>query len=300
MSSIPVRLSSIRKNYFCYLWIAPFFLVFAVFQAYPMIYGFFVSFTKWSGFDEQVFVGLENYRDLMSDPIFWETLRNTFVIWLYIVPLRAFLALILATIVNSPRVRGAGIFSFVFLLPNVTAIVVVAILFRTLLSTNGGLVNLVLTWIFGMEPINWLDSEFWSKVSIALMNIWRMTGYFMIVMLAGLQRIPKTVYEAAEVDGSTPIRSFFSITVPLMVPVIFFVVVVSTIWIFQNIADAMVLTNGGPRFSSTPLILYMYRNAFEYFKIGYASAITYVLFALLLAISSFVVGSYRKQVEDKQ
>lgn len=299
-SQLAPTLRSVRKHYFCYLWIAPFFIVFAIFQAYPMIYGFLVSLTEWSGFDEPVSVGLANYRKLLRDPIFWETLANTGIIWLYIVPLRAFLALVIAAIVNSPRVRGAGIFSFVYLLPNVTAIVVVAILFRALLSTNGGLVNLFLSAVFGIEPINWLDSALWSKVSIAIMNIWRMTGYFMVVMLAGLQRIPKTIYEAAEIDGSTPLSSFFRITLPLMIPVIFFVVVISTIWIFQNIADAMVLTNGGPRYTSTPLILYMYRNAFEFFKIGYASAITYVLFGLLLSISTFVVTTYRKQVESKQ
>ncbi len=287
----------LRKNYHCYLWIAPFFVVFGVFQLYPMIYGFLVSLTRWSGFDEAVFVGLGNYRRLFADPRFWQTLMNTVVIWLYIVPTRALLALVLASIVNAPRVRGSRIYSFVFLLPNVTAVVVIAILFRTLLSTNGGLVNIVLS-VVGIEPIHWLDSEFWSKVSIAIMNIWRMTGYFMIVMLAGLQRIPGTIYEAAEIDGSSPVNSFFRITLPMMVPVVFFVIVISTIWIFQNIGDAMVLTNGGPRYSSTPLILYMYRNAFEFFKIGYASAIAYVLFALLLAGSSFVVIGYRRRMEE--
>ncbi len=289
----------IRRYAHCYLWIAPFFLVFGLFQVYPMIYGFLVSLTKWSGFDDPVFLGLQNYGRLFQDPRFWQTLLNTFLIWLYIVPVRTFLALVLASIVNAPNVRGARIYSFVFLLPNVTAVVVIAILFRTLLSTNGGLVNIGLSAVFGVEPIHWLDSEALSKVSIAMMNIWRMTGYFMIVMLAGLQRIPRTLYEAAEIDGSSPVRSFFRITVPLMLPVIFFVAVISTIWIFQNIGDAMVLTNGGPRYSSTPLILYMYQNAFEFFKIGYASAITYVLFAILLGISSVVVSGYRNQTEGR-
>lgn len=287
-----------RNKYFCYVWISPFFVVFLVFQAYPMVYGFLVSLTRWSGFDDPVAVGLQNYARLFRDQIFWRTLGNTFVLWLYIVPTRAFLALVLASVVNSPRVRGAGVYSFVFLLPNVTAVVVIAILFRTLLSTNGGLVNIALGAVFGIQPIRWLDSEFWSKISIGIMNIWRMTGYFMVVMLAGLQRIPRTLYEAAEIDGSSQFKSFFRITLPLMFPVVFFVIVVSTIWIFQNIGDSMVLTNGGPRYSSTPLILYMYRNAFEFFKIGYASAITYVLFALLLGISSFVVTWYRRQMDE--
>ena len=279
-----------KDRYFCYAWIAPFFIVFGIFQLYPMLYGFFLSLTKWDGFTPNpTFIGIQNYITLFQDETFWETAFNTFVIWILIVPVRTFLALLLATIVNSKMIKRGRMYSFFFLLPNRTAIVVVAILFRVLFTTNGGLVNVLLTNILPIEPIQWLDSTAMSKVSIALMNIWRGTGYFMIVMLAGLQKIPTSVYEAARTDGASSVRIFFQITLPMMKDVIIFVAMISTIWIFQNIEDAMVLTNGGPLYSSTPLILYMYRNAFEYFKLGYSSAITYVLFAILFVINYFVV-----------
>ncbi len=277
--------SQIWKNKHCYLWISPFFLFFLIFELYPNLYGFYISFTKWDGFSPKVFVGLDNYVALFQDQLFWNAIGNTFILWLLVVPLHTFLALLLASIVNSPKIRGKNIFSFFFLLPNVTAIVVVAIIFRVLFATEGGFINVTLHNLFGMNTIPWLDSETYSKLSVALMNIWRVTGYFAIIMLAGLQQIPRTVYEAAQIDGSGPVRTFFSITMPLMSNVIFFTLTISTIWIFQNIGDAMVLTQGGPNYSSTTLMYYMYLNGFEYFKLGYASAISTVLFVILLLIS---------------
>lgn len=276
----------VKNNYFCYIWIAPFFITFIIFQLYPILYGFYLSLSTWDGFGgSPTFVGLMNYKNLFQDDLFWLTLKNTFTIWFLIVPLRTFLALVLATIVNSPRLKGGKLYSFFLLLPNMTAIVVVAIVFRIMLSTNGGILNVFLANTFNIEPIAWLESVSMSKISLATMNIWKATGYFMIVMLAGLQRIPISIYEAARIDGATGIQVFFRITIPSMKDVIYFVVMISTIWIFQNVGDSMVLTNGGPLYSSTPTILYMYKNAFEFFKLGYASAIAYSIFVLLFVIN---------------
>jgi len=292
-------LKEVRKKYYCYLWIAPFFIIFIIFVLYPMLNGFFMSLTKWNGYDPTpTFVGLANYIKLAKDSYFWETLVNTLVIWVLIVPIRVFLALVLAAIINTPKLKGGNIYSFFFLLPNITAIVVVAIVFRILFTTNGGMINVFLGSIFGINPISWLDSATWSKVSIAIMNIWRTTGYFVIIMLAGLQEIPRNLYEAAQIDGATKIKIFFKITLPLMSNIIFFSVVISTIWIFQNIGDSMVLTNGGPQYSSTPLILYIYRNAFEYSKIGYSAAMTMILFVILLIGGYFITKQQRKQTEQ--
>jgi ABC-type sugar transport systems, permease components len=171
---------------------------------------------------------------------------------------------------------------------------VVASLFRILLTTEGGLVNVLLHQVFGIGPINWLDSTEWSKVSVAVMNIWRMTGYLSLVLLAGMQKISTSVIEAAELDGANAVKKFFHITLPLLSSEIFFVLLMSTIWIFQNIGDVMVLTGGGPLNSSTNLVLYIYRNAYEFSKVGYASAMSYVLFVILLLFSAFSVkGHYR-------
>ncbi len=223
---------------------------------------------------------------------------NTVLIWLYIVPLRTFLALILAAVLNSSRLTGKRVYSVIVLLPYITAVAVAAIIFRILLTTEGGLINVLLERCFGIGPVGWLDTTALSKVSVAFMNIWRMTGYFSLVLLAGMQKIPSSVGEAASIDGAGAFTKFFRITLPLMVPEIFFVMLMSTIWIFQNVGDVMVLTQGGPMNSSTTLVYYMYQNAYEYSKMGYAAAITYVLFAFLVILSVFVVKNYYGRTEE--
>ncbi len=286
----------IKRNRHCYLWLMPFFIIFVLFYLYPAISGFFISLTDYDGLgavSNAAQVGLKNYEKMFRDDKFWLSLKNTFVLWLYIVPVRTFLALIMAALLNSNKLFGKKIYSVVVLLPYVTAVAVVAIIFRILLTTEGGLLNVLLG-----QQIGWLDTTALSKVSVAIMNIWRMVGYFSLVLLAGMQKIPSSVYEAAAIDGAGTMTRFFRIVIPLMVPEIFFVVMISTIWIFQNVGDVMVLTQGGPLNSSTTLVYYMYQNAYEYSKMGYAAAITYVLFALLAVISIFVVKGYYSKVEE--
>lgn len=290
-----------KKYRHCYLWIAPFFILFAVFYIYPAVSGFWISLTNFDGLGTVAaadYVGGKNYVKLLQDNKFWQALINTFLIWLYIVPLRTFLALILAAILNSSRLTGKKIYSVIALLPYITAVAVVAIIFRILLTTEGGLLNVLLGTFLGIGPIGWLDTTALSKVSVAFMNIWRMTGYFSLVLLAGMQKIPSSVGEAASIDGAGTFNKFFKITLPLMKPEIFFVMLMSTIWIFQNVGDVMVLTQGGPMNSSTTLVYYMYQNAYEYSKMGYAAAITYVLFALLVILSIFVVKNYYRKAEE--
>lgn len=290
-----------KKYRHCYLWIAPFFILFAVFYIYPAVSGFWISMTNFDGLGTVAaadYVGGKNYVKLLQDNKFWQALINTFLIWLYIVPLRTFLALILAAILNSSRLTGKKIYSVIALLPYITAVAVVAIIFRILLTTEGGLVNVLLGTFLGIGPIGWLDTTALSKVSVAFMNIWRMTGYFSLVLLAGMQKIPSSVGEAASIDGAGTFNKFFKITLPLMKPEIFFVMLMSTIWIFQNVGDVMVLTQGGPMNSSTTLVYYMYQNAYEYSKMGYAAAITYVLFVLLVILSIFVVKNYYRKAEE--
>ena len=238
-------------------------------------------------------VGFDNYGKAFQDPLFWKSLGNTFLLWLYIVPARTFLALILAVILNSKKLIGTTIYRSVILLPYITASAIVAIVFRILLTSDGGLINAIIG-----TRIGWLDTPELSKVSIAFMNIWRMTGYFALVLLAGMQKIPESVHEAAALDGCGPIRKFFRITIPLMSSEIFFVSLISTIWIFQNVSDVMVLTNGGPVNSSTTLVYYVYRNAFEFSKMGYSSALSYILFAMLIVFSFLLVKFYYGKTEE--
>ncbi len=293
--------NEIKRYRHCYLWLAPFFLLFFVFYVYPAVYGFLISLTKYNGMGTLAnaeFVSLDNYTKLFQDSTFWLSLKNTFIVWLYIIPTRTFLALILATILNSSKIFGKRVYSTVVLVPYITAVAVVAIIFRIMMTTEGGLINVILNNYFGIPNIKWLDSTVMSKVSVAVMNVWRMTGYFSLVLLAGMQKIPNSVNEAASIDGAGRLTRFFKITMPLMIPEIFFVAMISTIWIFQNVGDIMVLTQGGPLDSSTTLVYYMYRNAYEYSKMGYAAAITYVLFIILASMSLFVVRSYYRKAED--
>lgn len=296
-------MDTLRKMYkykFCYLWILPFFILFAVFTVYPTVSGFFISLTDYDGLgalEKAGRVGLENYAKAFKDETFWSSLYNTLVVWLLIVPLRTFLALLVAALLNSAKIIGKKIYSVVVLLPYVTAVAVAAIIFKILLS-DSGLINVLLGNLFHMEPIPWLTSPAFSKISVAFMNIWRMTGYFSLILLAGMQKIPSSVGEAASIDGAGPVRKFFRVTLPLMIPELFFVMLISTINIFQNIGDVMVLTEGGPLDSSTTLIYYIYRNAYEFSNMGYASAMSYLLFILLMAVSVFVVRSYYRKTGE--
>lgn len=286
--------ADIRRNKHCYIWLAPFFFLFIFLCLYPACYGFYVSLTNYDGLAQMDFVGFSNYAKAFKDPKFYSSLWNTLALWALIVPARTALALLFAVMLNSKRLLGRKIYQGIVLLPYITA---VAIVFRIVLTTEGGLVNVLLGNLFGIEPIGWLDTTALSKVSVALMNIWRMTGYFALVMLAGMQKIPQSVHEAAMLDGVGPVRKFFSVTVPLMMPEIFFVSLISTIWIFQNISDVMVLTQGGPINSSTTLVYYLYLNAYEYGKMGYSSALSFILFVLLLAFSGLLAKHYYKDME---
>lgn len=289
--------TEIKRNKHCYVWLAPFFILFVFLCLYPACYGFYVSLTNYDGLARMDFVGFSNYVKAFRDPKFYSSLWNTVVLWALIVPARTILALLFAVLLNSKRILGRKVYQSIVLLPYITAVAIVAIVFRIVLTTEGGLVNVLLGNLFGIDPIGWLDTTALSKVSVAMMNIWRMTGYFALVMLAGMQKIPQSVHEAAMLDGVGPVRKFFSITVPLMMPEIFFVSLISTIWIFQNVSDVMVLTQGGPINSSTTLVYYLYQNAYEYGKMGYSAALSFILFVLLLAFSGLLAKHYYKDME---
>ncbi len=288
----------LRKYGHCYAWIAPFFVIFLVLQLYPTLYGFYLSLTKYGGLEAPQYIGLKNFQMLLRDKKVLLSLGNTVVLWALIVPIRVFLATLMGAVLNEKSSLLSKIYMKIVLLPYVTAALVVAIVFRALMSTEGGAINNLLG-MFGIAPIGWLTDARFSKVSIALMNLWRMTGYFSLVMLAGMQKIPTAVYEAAMIDGAGTARRFFSITLPLMVQEMAFVFMISTIWVFQNVADSMLLTRGGPMNSSLSFVYYIYQNAYEFSnKMGYASALSVVLFVLLLVLSIFLMRFYMKKVED--
>ena len=288
----------LRKYRHCYTWIAPFFIIFLVLQLYPTLYGIYLSLTKYGGLSAPEFIGLKNFEILLKDRKAWLAMSNTVVLWALIVPARVFLSVVLAAFINRTRSLGSKIYMKIVLLPYVTATMVIAIVFRVLMTTDGGMINIVLG-AFGIAPVGWLTDVHMSKISIAIMNMWRMTGYFSLVMLAGMQKIPVSVNEAAVIDGAGPVRTFFKITLPLMVQEMSFVFMISTIWVFQNVGDSMLLTKGGPLNSSLSYVYYVYKNAYEFSnKMGYASALSVVLFLFLLIASIFLMKLYMQKVED--
>jgi len=290
--------NTLRKYGHCYAWIAPFFLIFLVLQLYPTLYGFYLSLTKYGGLAEPEYIGFKNFEMMFRDKKVWLSLGNTAVLWALIVPARVFLSALLGALLNEKKSLVSKVYMKIVLLPYVTAAIVIAIVFRVLMATESGAINNFLG-LFGIAPIGWLTDTSFSKISIALMNLWRMTGYFSLVMLAGIQKIPTAVYEASLIDGAGMFRRFFSITLPLMVQEIAFVFLISTIWVFQNVGDSMLLTKGGPMNSSLSFVYYTYQNAYEFSnKMGYASALSVMLFMLLLIVSIFLMRFYVRKVED--
>ncbi|WP_455662480.1 carbohydrate ABC transporter permease [Pradoshia sp.] len=273
-----------KQKLFPYLFIAPAVLLFAIFTIYPIVSSFILSF-QTSERGQYVFVGLDNYKRLLEDAIFWKALGNTFIIFVVQVPIMLILALILATILNNQLLKLKGFFRVSFFLPAVTSLVAYSILFSIMLQEEGILNTLI--GYAGIDQIGWLSDPFWAKVSIILAMTWRWTGYNMVIFLAALQNVPEEMYEAASIDGAGKIRKFFSITVPSLKPVILFTAILSTIGTLQLFDEPYNLTKGGPADATMSLGLYIYQNGFNYFDFGYASAIAYAV-VVLVAVLTFI------------
>lgn len=270
-----------------YLFVAPAVLLFLAFILYPIISSLLLSFQTRIG-PENVFVGFDNYVRLFGDRLFYTALGNTFLILVVQVPIMLTLALGLAVLLNSALGSLKGFFRVAYFMPAITALVAYAIIFAILLNQDFGAINYLLS-LFGIDPVPWLTSGFWAKVSLILALTWRYTGYNMVIFLAGLQGISQDLYEAAAVDGATRWRQFVSITVPQLRPVILFTVVLSTIGTLQLFDEPFVLTDGGPNNATLTIAMYLYQNGFQFFDFGYASAIAYVLVVLIAALSFFQI-----------
>jgi len=288
----------VRKYCVAYFLISPFLIIFGIFWLFPLIYSFVLSFHKYSGFQSAKFIGLDNFLTLFRDERFWIALKNNIYLWLGMVPLRTFLALLLAFLLNSTYVKFKGFFRVVYLLPYVIAIVIVAVMFKILLAYHGGLVNTMLHYL-GFQAIPWLESKPWDLISVIIAIFWQNLGYFTIIMLGGLQRIRRELYEAARIDGASESQLFIRITIPLMKPIILFIVVMSTIWLSKIFAQPLILTDGGPNYSSTTLTLLLYRYAFGYFKLGYASSLAMTVFWIILVLTIIQLKYLGEKEEQK-
>ncbi|MBM7682387.1 cellobiose transport system permease protein [Pullulanibacillus pueri] len=274
--------SEIWKNRVSYLFISPFYILFLIFGLFPILFSLYLAFHSWTGLGEMKFVGLAQFKYLLTEPDFWHSVGNTFAIWFISTIPMLFFALVIAFLLNLPLLKFRGIYRTLFFVTNVTSIVAVAIIFQSIFNNNYGLVNYFLS-LFGVDPVKWLDNSVLVKFVLASMVVWRFTGYNAIIYLAGLQSIPQTLYEAATIDGANRRQTFFHITIPLLRPVILFTVIMTTIGSMQLFTEPQVLLgdSGGVGGAGMTLSLYMYNQAFIQSQFGYASAVSWALFIII-------------------
>jgi len=274
-----------RANVF--LLLLPWILTFLVFWAYPVVYSFILSLSEYKTLsNDMTFVGFENYTSLLSDDTFLKSLSNTLIFVFVTVPITTTLATILAVLVDRTNGKLKEFFKAAYFLPSVTSLVVIALIFKNLYSKEGYINTLLQMVGMSGQTEGWLRSVDTALPAIMAMDIWIATGYYMIIVLAGLQTIPKDLYEAADISDASPWQQFKNITLPMLKPTLLFILVVNTIKSFQIFIEIYVMTKGGPLNETSTLVYQVYQNAFEMTdKMGYASAVAYVLFFIILMIS---------------
>jgi len=273
-----------RLTFWCF--ISPWIIGFILFGMGPIVASIVLSFSDYSLFNKPNFVGLDNYRELFHDPLIWKSLGNTFFYVFFAVPLGTAGSLLLAVLLNQ-RVRGIAIWRTIFYLPTIVSGVAMGVLWRWIFHPEIGLANMLLSpflRLFNMENPQWLLDPVLAKPAYVFMSLWGIGGG-MIIFLAALQGIPQHLYEAAEIDGAGPVRRFFNITLPMLSPIILFSLTMGTIGSFQIFAQAYVMSGRGPDNSTLFYVMYLFDQAFRYFRMGYGSAMAWVLFAIILAIT---------------
>jgi oligogalacturonide transport system permease protein len=275
-----------------FLFVLPFVVGVLAFKLFPFVMSFALSFTQYDFISPPQYIGLENYQELLQkDPLFKKSLGVTLLFAALAVPLRVGFALFMAHVLNF-KLRGINFFRSAYYLPSILGgSIAAAIMWRFIFSQNG-LVNIVLMKL-GMQPIAWLADEHYSLWTVILLFTWQF-GSAMVIFLAALQNVPTSLYEAAEIDGASKTQQFFRITVPLITPVIFFNLIMQMVHAFQEFNGPYMITEGGPLHSTYVLSLYIYDQSFKYFNLGYGSALSWILFAIVAALSaiSFFTSKY--------
>ncbi len=273
-----------------YLYIAPFFILFLAFGFYPLAYAFRLSFTEWRGAGEPIFIGLENYTFLLSNSFFWNSLQNSAVLWLLIVPLQTLMAVFAASLL-SRQIWFRSFFRVVFLIPYLVPLVAIAQIWLILFDKNFGAINTILQSL-GIEPIGWLTTGGWSKPTMALMVFWKGSGFAVLIMLAAIQNISQEIYESAALDGANGFQQFFRITIPLMRRSIVFFMIISTLGILQMFAEPYVLTQGGP-FNSTVTAGFALFRYTRNLDLGTGSANSFLLMIIVVVLSLVMLRMLR-------
>jgi multiple sugar transport system permease protein len=291
--------ASERQDRAAWWFLAPALTLIAVFFVLPVIAGLVLSVTDFDIYaigDPRVarFTGAANYAQLLTDPEFWNALRNTLVYVLIGGPLVVAASLGAAMLVNAQRVRARGLFRVVFFTPVVTTLVAVAIVWRYLYQPDYGLLNWLLSR-FGIHGVDWLGDPHWAMPAIILLAVWKNFGYNMLIFVAGLQSIPQDLYEAAELDGADPWQRFRHVTLPGLRPSLIFVTVMTLLGNFQLFSEPYVMTQGGPLRSTVSLVMLMYEQGFRWWRMGRAAAIAFLLFLLMLAATRLQMRLQRER-----
>jgi ABC-type sugar transport system permease subunit len=298
------------------LFILPTYLILLTFIIIPIFFAFYLSFNKWNLLGTMKYVGIENYKKLIHLEEFWKALINTFYYSFITVPFGICLSLFLALLLNS-KIKGLVFYRAAYFMPVMTSVVAGAFIWQWIFQSQNGILNFLFSLI-GLGPLSWLNEPRGifkvmfdsfgislpnllsgpsvTLVAISIMSIWKNTGYYMIIFLAGLQNIPKTLYEAAEIDGAGSIRQFFSITLPILSPTTYFVLIMAVIVSFQVFEQVAVTTQGRPLNSSLVLVYFIYERAFKFLEIGFASSAAYILFTIVLILTYFQVKLLGKRV----
>jgi multiple sugar transport system permease protein len=273
-----------REAVWGYLFLLPNMAGFLVFTGLAVVTAFGLSLTEWDLLIPPKLIGIANYRKLLTnDPVFRQVMINTVYFVGGVVPLDVVCSLGLALLLNRP-IRAMGIYRAIYFVPVVTSLIAVAIVWQWLYHTDVGLINYALAGV-GLPKVNWLGSIEWAMPAVIFMSTWKAMGYYAVIFLAGLQGIPQHLYEAADIDGANSSQKFWKITLPLLSPTMFFVLVISIIQAFQVFGQIFIMTRGGPANATSTIVYFIYNNAFVWFRMGYAAAASWVLFAVIFAIT---------------
>jgi ABC-type sugar transport system permease subunit len=263
--------------------ISPYIVFFLFISAFPIVFSFVLVFMRWNMLSPMKFVGLQNFITLFQDPLFWRALANTIIFLAIHIPLQIALALVISALLNNPTLLGKATFRGAFFLPVVISGVVVTILWKQLYSTETGLLNNLLLSL-GLGKVPWLTNTKVAMPAIALMATWKNLGLYVVILLAGLQSIPRSLYEAASIDGANKVSQFFHITLPMVNPTLITVIVLSTIGGFSLFIEPYIMTGGGPLNSTLSVNLYIYQQAFSFYKMGYAATLGFTMAGIIFIV----------------
>ena len=277
-----------------YLMIAPAMIIFALFVVIPIIYMVYVSFFDWDMIGEMEFVGFANYIKMWNSSDFWQILGNTFKYMIMYVPPTIIISLALAVYLKKNTRINRFIQTTVFL-PTIISLVSISFVWSWMMSADNGLFNYILG-LFGIDPINWLGDSKYAMFSLVLVNVWKGLGYYVLIFLAALQAIPQNLYEAAALDQAKSPSVFFKITLPQISPTLFYVVLITIISAFKTFESVSIMTAGGPGNSTNVLTYYIYQQGFQYYKTGYASAMSVVMLIIVGIITLIYFGVLQKRV----